>query len=193
MYDQFINLTITSPPYDELRIYGGYEFEFEKIALELYRITKEGGVVVWVIGDSTVNGSEGLTSAKQKIFFAEEAGFKIHDTMIYEKNGPAYPSKDKYYQIFEYMFVLVRGKLKTFNPIKDRLNIWYRQKFSKTRSLGNIMLVPDIAQKMILHINIPQHFQNYWPLITLEVGQMRVIWCTIPCVEVARCQKCASN
>ena len=132
-----IDLTVTSPPYDNLRTYNGFTFDFETIARELYRVTKPGGVVVWVVGDATVNGSETTTSAEQKIFF-RNLGFNIHDTMIYEKNGPAYPSKDKYYQVFEYMFVFSKGTPNTFNPIKDRENRWYGQKWSKGRTRRDV-------------------------------------------------------
>jgi site-specific DNA-methyltransferase (adenine-specific) len=123
MADNSVDLTVTSPPYDNLRDYKGYSFDFEGIAEQLFRITKQGGVVVWVVGDATVDGSETCTSARQKLFF-KEIGFNVHDTMIYQKSGFAFPSIDKYHQIFEYMFVFSKGKPKTFNPIKDRLNIY---------------------------------------------------------------------
>jgi site-specific DNA-methyltransferase (adenine-specific) len=80
--DNYIDLTVTSPPYDNLRDYKGYSFNFEGIAKELYRITKKGGVVVWVVGDATVKGSETGTSFKQALYF-KEIGFNLHDTMIY--------------------------------------------------------------------------------------------------------------
>jgi DNA modification methylase len=121
----FINLTITSPPYDKMRAYDGSDFSFntfEQIAKELYRITKPGGVVVWIVGDQTKEGTESLTSFKHALYFKEKCGFKIHDTMIYEKTGFSNPSNNRYHQVFEYMFILVKGKLKTFNPIKDRPN-----------------------------------------------------------------------
>lgn len=133
LQDNSIDLTITSPPYDNLRTYGGYSFDFEATARELYRITKNGGIVVWVVGDATNKGNESGTSFKQALYF-KEIGFNLFDTMIYMKNGPAYPSNDKYFQIFEYMFVFSKGKIKTFNPISDRYNRWYGLKFSKTRS-----------------------------------------------------------
>ena len=117
--DNFIDLTITSPPYDNLRTYTGYSFEFEKIAKELYRTTKKGGVVVWVVGDSTIDGSETGSSFRQA-FFYKEIGFNIHDTMIYQKTGTPFPSKSRYNQTFEYMFVFSKGKPKTFNPIMKR-------------------------------------------------------------------------
>lgn len=132
MPSKCIDLIITSPPYDDLRIYHGSEFDFKNIAKELFRILAKGGVLVWIVGDATINNSESGTSFRQVLYF-KKLGFYIHDTMIYEKNGPSYPSQDKYYQIFEFMFVLSKGKPKTFNPIKDRKNRWYGQKFSPKR------------------------------------------------------------
>ena len=120
--DNVFDLTITSPPYDNLRDYKGYSFDFENIAKELYRVTKEGGLVVWIINDSIIDGSESLTSFKQAIYFKEECGFKIHDTMIYGKNTIAFPDKIRYNACFEYMFILSKGKIKTFNPIMDKKN-----------------------------------------------------------------------
>ena len=120
--DESIDLTVTSPPYDNLREYNGYSFDFESVAKELYRVTKDGGVVVWVVGDSTVDGSESGTSFKQALYF-KEIGFRLHDTMIYAKNNNPLPEKNRYFQSFEYMFVFSKGKPKTFNPIKDRKNI----------------------------------------------------------------------
>ena len=129
-----VDLTVTSPPYDGLRTYDGFEFDFEMIAQELFRITKPGGVCVWVVGDQTIDGSETLTSAKQKIYFREQCGFNIHDTMIYEKNGPPYPDDIRYQQVFEYMIVLSKGKPKTVNLIKDRKNRWAGSKNFGTRT-----------------------------------------------------------
>lgn len=115
--DSFIDLTVTSPPYDNLRMYKGYTFNFEKIAKELYRITKQGGVVVWVVGDATIKGSETGTSFKQALYFKDIVGFNLHDTMIYRKVNPIPLTHNRYEQGFEYMFVFSKGKLKTFNPI----------------------------------------------------------------------------
>jgi len=127
--DKSIDLTITSPPYDNLRTYKGYSFDFENIAKELYRVTKDGGVIVWIVGDQTINGSETGTSFRQALYF-KELGFNIHDTMIWEK--PTFTAtgalKTRYGQVFEYMFVLSKDKPKTFNPIKDRKNITYGKK-----------------------------------------------------------------
>jgi DNA modification methylase len=119
-----VDLTVTSPPYDDLRNYNGYSWNFEEIARELYRVTADGGVVVWIVGDRTVNGSETGTSFKQALFF-KEIGFNLHDTMIYEKDSISFPETNRYSQIFEYMFVFSKGKPKTTNIIKDRENKWY--------------------------------------------------------------------
>ena len=114
--DSYIDLTVTSPPYDNLRTYNGFEWDFEGIAKELYRVTKDGGVVVWVVGDATVNGSETGTSFRQALYF-KEIGFRLHDTMIYEKENPIPLTHNRYEQKFEYMFIFSKGKPKTFNAI----------------------------------------------------------------------------
>lgn len=119
--NECIDLTITSPPYDNLRTYKGYNFDFENIAKQLYRITKVGGVIVWVVGDATIKGSETGTSFRQVLYF-KEIGFNLHDTMIYEKNSFANPSTNRYHQVFEYMFILSKNKPKIFNPIEDKKN-----------------------------------------------------------------------
>jgi site-specific DNA-methyltransferase (adenine-specific) len=120
--DDLIDLTVTSPPYDALRTYNGYSFDFETIANELYRITTDGGIVAWIVNDGVSNGSESLTSCKQKIYFAEQCGFRIHDTMFYIKRNFSHPEKVRYHQVVEYVFILSKGTPRTFNPIKDKKN-----------------------------------------------------------------------
>lgn len=120
--DESIDLTVTSPPYDTLRDYNGFQFDFETMLSELYRVTKQGGVLVWVVGDQVVKGSETGTSFQQALY-AITYNWNLHDTMIYEKAG-VLPSKGRYIQCFEYMFIFSKGKPKTFNPIMDRKNIW---------------------------------------------------------------------
>ena len=122
MEDNFIDLTVTSPPYDNLRTYNGYSFDFESIAKELFRVTKEGGVVVWIVGDATIKGSETGTSFKQALFF-KECGFNLHDTMIWTKQQLAFPDKNRYYNGFEYMFIFSKGKPKSINLISDKKNV----------------------------------------------------------------------
>ena len=121
MPDGFVDLTVTSPPYDNLRTYNGYSFDFEAVAKELFRVTKQGGVVVWVVGDATIKGSETGTSFKQALFF-KECGFLLYDTMIWLKPSPQAPTEGRYYDVFEYMFVFSKGKPKTLNLLKDRKN-----------------------------------------------------------------------
>jgi DNA modification methylase len=128
--DNTIDLTVTSPPYDNLRTYNGYSFDFENIAKELFRITKQGGVVVWVVGDQTIKGSESGTSFRQALYF-KEIGFNLHDTMIYKKTGCPFPETNRYYPIFEYMFILSKGKPKTTNLIKDRNNVYAGAKIAR--------------------------------------------------------------
>lgn len=116
MSNGFVDLTVTSPPYDGLRTYNGYSFPFEDIAKELLRVTKDGGVVVWIVGDATVKGSESGTSFRQALYF-KEIGFNLHDTMMYRKINYIPLTHNRYEQEFEYMFVLSKGKPKTFKPI----------------------------------------------------------------------------
>lgn len=113
MPDDFIDLTVTSPPYDNIRTYKGFDFPFENIVDQLFRVTKQGGVVVWVVGDATVKGSETGTSFKQALYF-KEVGFNLHDTMIFKKNTPP-QTGNRYQPMFEYMFVFSKGAPKTFN------------------------------------------------------------------------------
>lgn len=116
--NDFVDLTVTSPPYDDLRNYNGYSFEFERIASELFRITRQGGILVWVVGDR-INGGYSLTSFKQALFF-KQVGFQIHDIMIYKKKNTPFTRKGAYTNCYEFMFILSKGKPKTFNPLKDK-------------------------------------------------------------------------
>lgn len=128
--NETIDLTLTSPPYDNIRNYNGYSFndnDFIEIVKQLFRITKNGGVVVWIVGDSVIKGSETGTSFRQALQFIQE-GFNLHDTMIFEKNTSSFPAKKdskRYTQIFEYMFVFCKGKIKTGNLICDKINKCY--------------------------------------------------------------------
>lgn len=117
--DSSVDLTITSPPYDNMRTYNGFSWDFEATAKELYRITKQGGVVVWVVNDQTKNYNETCTSFKQALFF-QSIGFNLFDTMIWFKpNQFQFGSKISYKQSFEYMFVFSKGKPKTTHLLKD--------------------------------------------------------------------------
>ena len=118
MPEKYVDLVVTSPPYDNLRNYNGYSFEFEDIAKGLFRVIKEGGVVVWVIGDK-INGGRSLTSFRQGLYF-QEIGFTVHDVMIYQKKNTPFMRSNAYTNAYEFMFILSKGKPKTFNPLKEK-------------------------------------------------------------------------
>jgi site-specific DNA-methyltransferase (adenine-specific) len=153
-----IDLTVTSPPYDDLRAYKGFTFDYKPVAQELYRLTKPGGIVVWVVGDATKNGSESGSSFKQALYFME-VGFKLHDTMIYEKNSSAFPAartSKRYTQIFEYMFVFCKGKIRNdITLLCDKPNKWaghtnwgnntQYDKDGNLKQTNNIKPVPDFS------------------------------------------------
>ena len=124
MPNNFVDLTITSPPYDDLRSYNGYIFDYKSMFDELYRVTKDGGVVVWIVGDATIKGSETLSSFEQALYF-KRLGFNV-ETMIYEKAGTGACGSNKlYWQAFEYMFILSKGPILTHNLIEDVPNKSY--------------------------------------------------------------------
>ena len=131
MPDSSVDLTVTSPPYDNLRDYNGYKFDFKVIAKQLFRVAKNGGVVVWVVGDATIKGSESGTSFKQALYF-KKIGFNIHDTMIYQKNSYPFPPSNRYFSVFEYMFVLSKGAPKITNLIKVS-TVGYKSKSATSR------------------------------------------------------------
>ena len=116
MPSDYIALTVTSPVYDDLRAYNGYSWDFEALARQLFRVTKPGGVVVWVVADATIDGSETGSSFRQALYFME-CGFNLHDTMIYSKTNPVPLNHNRYEQEFEYMFIFSKGKIKTFSPL----------------------------------------------------------------------------
>ena len=146
--DKSIDLVVTSPPYDNLRTYNNslnWNFEiFCNVADELKRVIKKGGVIAWVVGDATIKGSESGSSFRQALYF-KEIGLNLHDTMIYQKAGCPFPSSNRYYANFEYMFVLSKGSPKTFNAIADRKNKSFgrvisgtnRQKDGTTKPMKN--------------------------------------------------------
>ena len=174
--DECVDLTVTSPPYDNIRDYKGYSFEeedFRAIVSQLFRVTKKGGVVVWIVGDATMNGSESGTSFRQALGFME-GGFKLHDTMIYEKNTSSFPARrtgKRYTQIFEYMFVFCKGKIKTGNLICDKPNKWagwtnwgkntQRGKDGKLKKTKDIKPVPDFSPRNnIWRYNVGKGFNS---------------------------------
>jgi DNA modification methylase len=167
--DEYIDLTVTSPPYDDLRNYNGYSFPFEEVAQQLYRVTKQGGIVVWIVGDKTHKGSESGTSFKQALYF-KEIGFNLHDTMIYSKLNPFGSSGKgslRYRQGFEYMFVLSKGKVKTFNPIMEPCKKAGKTETGKTRKNRQSDGLPFDAQREItVTVNNEKMLRNIWDYYT---------------------------
>ena len=153
--DGRVNLTVTSPPYDELRYYNGFVFPFEEIAQELYRVTSEGGVVVWVVGDK-IHGGRSLTSFRQAIHF-QEIGFNIHDIMIYQKKNTPFTRSNAYTNAYEMMFVLSKGKPATFNPIKEQT------KRNGYEQLTYNKLPDGINKKRLAKLNKEKTRTNIWP------------------------------
>ena len=170
--NDYVDLTVTSPPYDDLRSYNHviWNFDiFKNIVTELYRVTKKGGVIVWIVNDSVSNGSESGTSFRQALHFMD-AGFKLHDTMIFEKNTSSFPARrngNRYTQIFEYMFVFTKGKIKCANLICDKENRWKgytnfgkntnRQADDSLKKVKDIKPVPDYSPRT----NIWKYQVNY--------------------------------
>lgn len=136
--DNYFDCVVTSPPYDGIKKYKGYSFDFESIAIELYRTLKDGGVIIWNVADQTIDGSETLTSFKQALFF-NNIGLRLHDTMIYRKLNYTPLTHRRYEQEFEYMFCFSKGSPKTFNPIKINCKwagseTWGKSSYYKTDS-----------------------------------------------------------
>lgn len=136
--DGSVDLTVTSPPYDNIRTYNGNinqcNFEkFQAIAKDLFRVTSDGGIVVWIVNDATLKGSETGTSFRHALWFME-CGFNLHDTMIWEKSSFSATGSlaVRYAPVFEYMFIFSKGKPKTFNPIKDKKNVHAGRKLHGT-------------------------------------------------------------
>ena len=162
MQDCFVDLTITSPPYDNLRDYHGYSFDFESVARELYRVTKPEGVVVWIVADTTKDFCESLTSFRQAIYFVDTCGFKLLDTMIYHKTkyAPAYPTIRRYAQVFEYMFIFIKGKRpKIFNAVQRKRATKGYNRYAEYRQKDGTQI-----QKLICHSKETKDACNVWSI-----------------------------
>lgn len=166
--DQSVDLTVTSPPYDQLRDYKGHSWDFDSLLTQLVRVTKPGGVIMWNVADQTVKGGETGTSFRQALKFME-AGLHLHDTMIYLKGNFSNPSSNRYHQLFEYMFVFSKGKPKTFNPIKDKPNAYYSPE-GKPGTMGkNTVRTKDGTMKARKAVKVNTEFGmrgNVWRMNT---------------------------
>jgi site-specific DNA-methyltransferase (adenine-specific) len=139
--DASIDLVVTSPPYDNLRTYGGHTWDFEGVAQQLWRAIKPGGVVVWVVADATIDGSETGTSFRQALRFMD-IGFRLHDTMIYERINPLPLNHNRYEQAFEFVFILSRGAPRQWNPIKVKAAMAGKRRTGTMRNHGSDELQP---------------------------------------------------
>lgn len=169
-----VHLVVTSPPYDDLRTYDGYSWDFASLVPELFRVIVPGGIVVWIINDEKKKGSESGSSFRQALFFMEQ-GFRLHDTMIWQKPNFSHPSSNSYHQVFEYMFVFSKGRPRCFNPIKDRRNI-----YAGARPLGKNTVSNRDGTKGLRPVNTISEFgqrHNVWLMNT--TGQER------PCAGIA--------
>ena len=159
-----VDLVLTSPPYDNLRTYNGFTFDVSQITTGLFRVLKPGGVVVWVVTDQTVNGSETGTSITHAQAFMS-VGFRLHDTMIYLKdNPPPVGGATRYYQAWEYMFVFSKGAPKTFNPLttprRNKHNDKRTQRFrAVTRQADGSFI------KKIVKVNESVKCSNVWKYV----------------------------
>jgi site-specific DNA-methyltransferase (adenine-specific) len=163
-----VDMVLTSPPYDDLRTYKGYSFDFERVARELLRVIKNGGVVIWVVGDATKNGSETGTSFRQALYF-KEIGFSLYDTMIYRKLNYLPLTHRRYEQSFEYMFVLSKGVPATFNPIKKLC------KTAGRRRSGKFLQTPDADNFTAAHTYKPTAESKIAPnIFEYSIGNEKV-------------------
>lgn len=160
-----VDLVVTSPPYDDLRTYGGHSWDFAGVARELTRVLKPGGVIVWVVADATVNGSETGSSMRQALHFMD-LGLNLHDTMIWNKRQSSAIGGivNRYWGVFEFMFILAKGKPKAFNPLDDRANKWAGSKVHGTIRKADGSRIP----KSCTGNNIP------------ELGRRRNVWEAAP-------------
>jgi len=173
--DGSVDLTVTSPPYDNLRTYNGTlndwtQEKWQAIIRELFRVTKQGGVVVWIVGDATIKGSETGTSFKQALY-AMDCGFRLHDTMIWNKeNCSSVGSMNRYENTFEYMFVFSKSAPSRGEIIKDR-----RNKHAGEIQRGSIRQKDGTVRKTT----------GYGKRAIAEFGRRRNVWNIFPAKKKA--------
>ena len=186
--DDYVDMVLTSPPYDKIRTYNSTDIWGEHIwkfvIQQLHRILKEGGVVVWIVGDETIDGSETGTSFKQALYF-KKIGFNLHDTMIWEK--PTFTAVGalsvRYAQVFEYMFIFSKGKINTFHPIKDRKNKYagistygtVRQKDGSTKPLSKVVTIGLFGQRFNIWRITPKSVMGHPAPFPLRLAKDHII------------------
>lgn len=150
-----VDLTVTSPPYDAMRDYGGHEWDFAEIATELFRITKPGGIVAWNVQNQIIGGQESLSAERQRLYFCDACGFRPHST-IYVLTTAAFrkPSKARYADTVQLVYIFSKGTPKTINILKDRKNktagasVRYgTRKKDGSRRYGNLKITPDLGYR----------------------------------------------
>lgn len=174
-----VDLVVTSPPYDDLRSYNEsscWSFEkFKEVAKALTKTLKEGGVIVWNTADQVVNGSETGNSFRQALYFMDDCGLRLHDTMIWQKPNFSNPSKTRYHQVFDYVFILSKGAPKTFNPIIDRPNVYS----GKVGSYGTNTVTQRDGSKKVRERTVNKEFgmrHNVWLMKTAGQDQSSKKW-----------------
>jgi hypothetical protein len=194
-----VDLVVTSPPYDDLRTYGGHSWDFERLANELHRVMKPGGVVVWNVADGVVDGFKTLSSMKQAIHF-DSIGLKMHDSMVYEKSGVAYPDSTRYLQVAEWVWVMSKGKPKTTNLLRDRPNKYVGKMGGNKRgggcanveslesasTCGDTPMGGTTPQKIGAPTITLQSCPKAWRWITSSRGAIPATWCLIRSQEAER-------
>ena len=115
------DLILTSPPYDDLRTYGGGVFDFGSIADACVGALVDGGVIVWVVGDGIEGYSETGSSFRHALGFMRR-GLKLHQTMLYQTTREAPTAPNRYARVHEYMFVFSNGRPRVANIIRDKPN-----------------------------------------------------------------------
>ena len=118
------DLILTSPPYDGMREYGGYNgaFDFGAIAAACVANLAPGGVLVWVVGDQIIDGGESGTSFRQALGF-KALGLTLHQTLFFEAAHYRPIDKSRALRGVQYMFVFAKGSPMVANIPIDRPNV----------------------------------------------------------------------
>ena len=163
-----VDAVVTSPPYDNLRKYGGHAPVDTFAAItEISNCLSRGGVCMWNVKDETRDGSETGTSFRQALH-AMDSGLNLHDTMIYVRRGVTFPDANRYLPAFEYMFIFSNGSPRHFNGIKDRRN----------RYAGTVIHGTDrqsdgsLAARKCSSSEVPEYGlrYNWWELHNAQAG-----------------------